>query len=352
MGRTDINRKPFMNEMLKDLPAQLKVSHVPKSKFIENYFIDLINDGLIRKGSKLPSINELANKCKIARETVVKSYNLLKTKGLIESRHGKGFVVIKSRYKKTVNVFVLLDVMSNAYKEQLVLGINENIGAKIHITYHAHRYNSETFINTIEDAIGRYEYYVIFPMRDKSTFASVLKIPQKRLMLLDIPADIKESDASFIYQNSDVNFRKALYDALPFISKYKKFYMVFNPKSSHPVERIAAFEKFCRENNLPHEILPDIDANAIKKSSFWMLQDDRHLVHLLLTAKEKGLKVKDDFGIVTYDDTPIKKVVADGVATISIDFYKLGKLVAEQLLNWNPELKITVPTIFTRRSTV
>ncbi len=341
-----------MTEILKDLVGPLKSSHLPKSKFIENYFIDLINEGVLKKGMKLPSINELANKCKIARETVVKSYNLLKTKGLIESRHGKGFIVVKSRYKKVINVFVLLDVMSNAYKEQLVRGINDNLGGRVNITYHAHRYNPETFIHTIEDAIGRYEYYVVFPMRDKTTYSTVLKLPQKRLMLLDIPADIKESESAYIYQNSDVNFRKALYDALPFIGKYKKFYMVFNPKSFHPVERIAAFEKFCKENNLSAEILSDVDENLVRKGTFLMLMDDVHLVKLLLTAKEKQIKVKEDFGVITYDDTPIKQVVADGVATISIDFKNLGKLVAEQLLNWTPELKIIIPSIFTRRSTV
>lgn len=229
-----------MKEILADLSAQLKVSHMPKSKFIENYFIDMINEGVLKKGMKLPSINELAGKCKIARETVVKSYNLLKSKGLIESRHGKGFIVIKSKYKKSVNVFILLDVMSNSYKEQLVRGLNENLGNKISITCFAHRYNPEMFVNLIEDAVGRYEYYVVFAMRDKSTFKSVLKIPQNRLLLLDVPADIPDCESSYIYQNSDENFYKALSESLPFISKYKKFYMIFDPSGTHPVERISA----------------------------------------------------------------------------------------------------------------
>lgn len=341
-----------MKDLLKPLALELQNSHQPKSKLIENYFIDLINAGEYTKGAKLPSINELTNKCKIARETVVKSYNLLKEKGLIESRHGKGFIVIKSKYKKVANVFVLLDVMSNAYKEQLVRGINENIGSKIQITYYAHRYNSSMFISTLEDAIGRYEYYVVFPMRDKSTFSSVLKIPQKKLLLLDVPADIKDCDCAEIFQNSYENFKSALLEALPHISKYKKFYMVFNPKSFHPVERIDAFKSFCKEHSLDVEILPEVEKDKICKGSFWMLLDDIHLVDLLLFAKEKSLKVKDDFGIITYDDTPMKKVVADGVATISIDFYNLGKLVAKQLQNWDSELKMTVDSHFTRRNTV
>ena len=134
--------------------------------------------------------------------------------------------------------------------------------------------------------------------------------------------------------------------------KYQKFYMVFNPHSFHPVERIDAFKSFCLERSLDCEILPDIDPAKIQKGSFWMILDDIHLVSLLLNAKEKSLKVRDDFGVITYDDTPIKRVVSDGVATISVDFYNMGRLVAEQLKNWKSGLKITVPTIFTRRSTL
>ncbi len=338
--------------MLRKLASELKVSHLPKSKFVENFIIDMINEGELKKGSKLPSINELANSCKIARETVVKSYNLLKTKGLVESRHGKGFIVIKSKYKKVANVFVLLDVMSNAYKEQLVRGINENIGGKVQITYNAHRYNPEAFINCIENALGRFEYYVIFAMRDKSTFKSVLKIPQNKLMLLDVPANIKDCECAQIYQNSDVNFKSALAEALPHLKKYKKFYMIFDPSHHHPIERVDAFKDFCKDNNFACEILQSFEKSKLEKQTFWMIMTDIHLVDLLLYAKELNLKVKDDFGIITYDDTPMKKVVADGVATISIDFYNMGKLVANQLQNWNSELNITVPSIFTRRSTV
>lgn len=341
-----------MKEILADLSAQLKVSHMPKSKFIENYFIDMINEGVLKKGMKLPSINELAGKCKIARETVVKSYNLLKSKGLIESRHGKGFIVIKSKYKKSVNVFILLDVMSNSYKEQLVRGLNENLGNKISITCFAHRYNPEMFVNLIEDAVGRYEYYVVFAMRDKSTFKSVLKIPQNRLLLLDVPADIPDCESSYIYQNSDENFYKALSESLPFISKYKKFYMIFDPSGTHPVERISAFKRFCSDNSLDCRILDDFSEAYLEKGAFFMVMDDNHLVDILLSAKDKGLKVKDDFGVISYNDSPIKKVVADGAAVISINFYKLGKMLAQQLQDWNPNLREVVPTYFIRRGTV
>lgn len=341
-----------MKEILADLSAQLKVSHMPKSKFIENYFIDMINEGVLKKGMKLPSINELAGKCKIARETVVKSYNLLKSKGLIESRHGKGFIVIKSKYKKSVNVFILLDVMSNSYKEQLVRGLNENLGNKISITCFAHRYNPEMFVNLIEDAVGRYEYYVVFAMRDKSTFKSILKIPQNRLLLLDVPADIPDCESSYIYQNSDENFYKALSESLPFISKYKKFYMIFDPSGTHPVERISAFKRFCSDNSLDCRILDDFSEAYLEKGAFFMVMDDNHLVDILLSAKDKGLKVKDDFGVISYNDSPIKKVVADGAAVISINFYNLGKMLAQQLQDWNPNLREVVPTYFIRRGTV
>lgn len=83
-----------------------------------------------------------------------------------------------------------------------------------------------------------------------------------------------------------------------------------------------------------------------------MVMDDNHLVDILLSAKDKGLKVKDDFGVISYNDSPIKKVVADGAAVISINFYNLGKMLAQQLQDWNPNLREVVPTYFIRRGTV
>jgi DNA-binding LacI/PurR family transcriptional regulator len=39
-----------------------------------------------------------------------------------------------------------------------------------------------------------------------------------------------------------------------------------------------------------------------------------------------------DYGIISYNDTPLKKIVANGITTISTDFTAMGSILAEMIL--------------------
>ena len=49
-------------------------------------------------------------------------------------------------------------------------------------------------------------------------------------------------------------------------------------------------------------------------------------------SKIQNLKIVDDFGIISYNDTPLKKVVENGITTISTDFNIMGTLLANMIL--------------------
>ncbi|MEZ4812962.1 MAG: PLP-dependent aminotransferase family protein [Caldisericia bacterium] len=63
---------------------------------------NLISDGYLKKGSKLPSTRELANSLSVNRNTVVASYDLLIDAGIIESQVGMGTVVVKNLPRRKV----------------------------------------------------------------------------------------------------------------------------------------------------------------------------------------------------------------------------------------------------------
>jgi DNA-binding LacI/PurR family transcriptional regulator len=44
-----------------------------------------------------------------------------------------------------------------------------------------------------------------------------------------------------------------------------------------------------------------------------------------------------DFGIISYNDIPLKKVVENGITTISTNFKIMGKTLAEMVLNSQKE---------------
>jgi DNA-binding LacI/PurR family transcriptional regulator len=59
--------------------------------------------------------------------------------------------------------------------------------------------------------------------------------------------------------------------------------------------------------------------------------DDNELFHLLERIKSKGWEVGKDIGIISYDDTPMKRILAGGISVLSTDFYQLGQTAAEMV---------------------
>ena len=57
------------------------------------------------------------------------------------------------------------------------------------------------------------------------------------------------------------------------------------------------------------------------------------MVEVIEQAKKHELQIGLDYGIISYNDTPLKKVVENGITTISTDFTAMGLLLAEMILN-------------------
>ena len=56
-------------------------------------------------------------------------------------------------------------------------------------------------------------------------------------------------------------------------------------------------------------------------------------------AKGKGWESGKDFGLISYNETPLKDVIEKGITTLSTDFYEMGKIVAE-MVSTNPNSQI------------
>ena len=65
----------------------------------------------------------------------------------------------------------------------------------------------------------------------------------------------------------------------------------------------------------------------------------------------KKFKLRDDFGILSYNDTPMKKFISEGITVISTDFKLMGQKAAEFALD-NSKLDFMVPTELTIRESL
>ena len=80
-----------------------------------------------------------------------------------------------------------------------------------------------------------------------------------------------------------------------------------------------------------------------------LMEDD--LVTLLEKVKNTKLKVGKDVGIISYNETPWKQFILDGITTISTDFKKMGAMTAEMILNDNRD-HLPVPFKLTLRKSL
>ena len=68
---------------------------------IENHIKENIENGILQKGSKLPSTREVSKFLSISRNSVITAYEELESEGIIKSLKGKGtFVAVEKKSNK------------------------------------------------------------------------------------------------------------------------------------------------------------------------------------------------------------------------------------------------------------
>ena len=67
------------------------------------------------------------------------------------------------------------------------------------------------------------------------------------------------------------------------------------------------------------------------------------MVQVIEQAKRQQLELGNDYGIISYNETPLKKLVEKDITTISTDFEAMGKTLAEMILK-NKKIQIENPS--------
>ncbi len=309
-------------------------SNKPKYQQLIDSIVDAIDSGNFERGKQLPSINVVASEFGMARMTVTKAYDELRERGLITSHHGKGFYVASTDTRSNLNVFILMDALT-PYKEILLDNILEHLGEGVTHTLFFHYHDINLFENLINDNLGKYNHYIILPHFNKSVSGILSKIPKDKLLVLDI--DVKEfgSDSAILFQNFESNIYQGLSECYAKIKKYKAINLVLSSKSFQytPNGIIKGFTKFCADNELNHDIIPDLEEELdIKENEAYIVFREFDLIKMINWCTKKQWKFGREVGVISYDDTPLKEIISEGISVISNDFALMGERAAKMIL--------------------
>jgi DNA-binding transcriptional regulator YhcF (GntR family) len=328
-------------------------SATPKYQQLANSIVDAVQSGKLKKDDVLPSINELSFEFEISRDTAEKGYRHLKHLGILGSVPGKGFFIKNTEVNKQLKVFLLFNKLS-AHKKIIYDAIVSSLGDRAAIDFYIYNNDYSLFKRLLSNRKDDYTYFVIIPHFQEggeNAFEIINEIDKNRLILLDKNVSGVNGKFGAVYEDFEKDIYNALEQTLPQLAKYQTLKIIFPEYTYFPQEILKGFAKFCDQYAFASKVVHDISVEPINKGEVFINLMENDLVILIERILAASFKVGEDVGVISYNETPLKKIILNGITTISTDFQLMGEKTAELILNRSTD-HIEIPFYLTLRSSL
>lgn len=327
-------------------------SEVPKYKQVEELILSDIETGIFKHGQRIPSINETSEELLLSRDTVEKAYVRLKEKGVLLAVRGKGYYVNRTAVGKKLKIALIFNKLSN-YKRSLYASFVSTIGSKASVDVFIYNYDLTEFEDIINNNLTNYDYFVILPhfRNEHADISSVVKkIPKEKVLIIDKNLEALR-DYPVVYQEYDKDIQQALGQALDLLKKYKRLNLVFPTNEYYSIYISRGFQIFNQIHGFEYQILNSLKEESINQHEAYILISDNDLYELIKLVKQRGWTAGKDIGILSYNESPVKELLCEGISTISTNHDQIGQMAAEMILT-NDFKRIKSPFEFVRRNSL
>ena len=325
-------------------------SATPKYQQLANSVIHAIQEGKIAKNDVLPSLSELSFEFEISRDTAERGYKYLKDFGILGSVPGKGYFIKSIEIDQPRKVFLLFNKLS-PHKKIIYDSIVASLNKQASIDFYIYDNDFSFFKKLLASKKEGYTHYVIIPHfieGGENAFEVINSIDKNKLILLDKLVPGVTGQFGAVYENFEKDIFNALEKALPRLTNYHTIKIIFPKHSYFSQEILKGYHLFCDTYAFAHKIVHQIEDEPISAGEVYinLMEDD--LVKLIEQILITKLKVGKEVGVISYNETPMKKIILEGITTISTDFKMMGERTAEMILS-NSKEHIEIPFYLTLR---
>lgn len=325
----------------------------PKYLQLCNSIVKAVEDGKISKEYLLPSINNLSYELEIGRNTVEKAYKSLKKRGIIKSVPGKGYFISDLQLEKSIRVCLIFNKLS-VHKKIIYDAFTKALGAHATVDFYIYNNDFSLFKRLLSLRKDNYSHFVIIPhFLEGGAHANDLvnTIPKEKLILMSQLLEGIEGVYGAVFEDFEKEIYNALTGALQRLNKYQAIHIIFPENTYHPEAILAGFTRFCQDHHFRHHIIRNIDNARIQPGTVYISLMEDDLVVLVKKVLESGYKVGAQIGIISYNETPIKQIILNGITTISADFKFMGETAARFIKEGIKE-HVAVPFYLTLRDSL
>lgn len=326
--------------MFLELELEIKDrSRTPKYKQIVSEINNKIEKGLLAFGEKLPSINHLSEGYQLSRNTVEKAYIQLKEDGIVDAVKGKGYYVKNTQPISKVKVMLLFNKLSD-YKRVIYNAIADELKESADVDLFVYHGDFNLFHKLLREHRENYHYYMVMPHfreENKEQVSMVLEsLPKDKLVILDRKLEYFDNCFGNVYQDFKMDIYDTLLENLELMQKYKHLTLSFPTKLpfSYPKGICDGFRRFCSFHGFEFAVIEEIPNDfEVRKGHGVITIADTDLISLIKKIKTSDLNLGEDFGIISYNDTLLKEVLADGITVITTDFEQMGRTAARMVVD-------------------
>jgi DNA-binding LacI/PurR family transcriptional regulator len=305
-------------------------------------------------GQQIPSITETMQEYGVSRVTVLQAYRQMQSRGIITSAPGKGFFVATSNIHTRHRVLVLFDELT-PYKKVLYDAMQQALGQQGQLDIFFHHFNPRVFESVLREGIGSYTAYVVIPFEYDGLSPMLSFIPEGKLFLLDQGSKKIRKQYPSVCQDFNAGIEQPLRQSLPLLNKYERLYLLYGEPAHEALayinaDRLKGFTAFARTAPLSCKAICNNRPLQLHKGDVYLVLNDEDLVKLVEAVQERRMRVGVDVGIISYNDTPLKRIIAGGLTTISTDFYAMGEKVIDMIITKNHESLINAAKLIQRNS--
>ncbi len=337
-----------MSILFENINKQKEIVTLTKHEQIVNAILNALESKELKKGDRLPSINKMVAEIGFARKTIVKAYEDLKGRGIVESKNFKGYYIADVNTNTKLRVALLLFAF-HSFQEDFYNTFRKELGKKYIINVFFHHNNIDVFKDILTRISGRYGMYVVAPIQIPEVGQLLKNIPSEKLLVIDRHIPLP-NDYSYITQEFEYSTYNQLKKLLPEIKKYKKFILFFKEDSDNPIGVLKAFNKFVQEYNIDAKVEKEYKSESITKNTLYFFISDIHLWEILKDSKLKSYTIGKDVGVLAHNDNAIKEIIFGGITTISTDFKKMALESAGYIKFREPTRKIIPSELIHRNS--
>ena len=328
-------------------------SATPKYLQLANYVVKAIADGALKENDLLPSINELSFEFEISRDTAEKGYKHLKIIGVLGSVPGKGYYIKNTELHQKFKIFLLFNKLS-PHKKIIYDALVKSLGDLAAIDFYIYNNDFLLFKKLISRQKGDYTHIVIIPhfMDNGGNIQEILNdIPKDKLILMDKLVSGVTGNYAAVYENFEEDIYNALTQASEKLGRYQTIKIIFPEYTYYPSEILEGCRRYCLEYAFNYQIVHNLEEETIQKGEVYISLMEDDLVLLIEKILATGLQVGQDVGVISYNETSLKKIILNGITTVSTDFHMMGEKTADLILSKSTE-QVAIPFHLTLRNSL